>query len=88
MVRADVARRQQASQADLCHQGGREKRPSLCSWRDEEAKRGAEAFVKQSQGPARHDAVQESVGLLEEMSLWLSGGQWRRCPAQPCTGSP
>lgn len=65
----------QASQAAPHLQGtggrGREKRSGLCSWRDEEAKRGArikQVFVKQNRSPARRDAAQESVGLLEEMN--------------------
>lgn len=65
----------QASQAAPHRQGtggrGREKRSGLCSWRDEEAKRGArikQVFVNQNRSPARHDAAQESVGLLEEMN--------------------
>ena len=70
-----MVRQRQASQAAPCRWGtggrGREKRPGLGSWRDEEAKRGAsikKVFVKENQAAARRDAAQESVGLLEEMS--------------------
>ena len=48
-------------------------------------KRGAEAFVKQSQAPVRCDTARESVGLLEPMSTSAEQGLAEQ-PAQPSPG--